>query len=379
MKSIIGILLIFISIASSGQCLNTDFEYGDFTGWTGRRGSCCPINLPFPGIVPGRHTIMTPGIDPHSCGNLNTVYQGGFSARLGNDNVGSQAEGLQYTFTVDPLSTLVQYAYAVVFQDPGHDDGEQPIFNSRVRLMDGSIVECTEYSVSAGPNLPDYSYCDEFDVLGNPIQVAYSDWRVIAIDLSAQVGQMVTMEFEVGDCDLGAHFGYAYIDAISCGPVESSLYYCQFDDMILVEGPEGFATYEWNTGDTDRVITIETGEYDVLYCDVTTITGCELTIEIQLDPIGLLAQIECEDVCLGEVTSFINNTPDINGYTIEFLWNFGDGTTSTEFEPTHTYSSPGEYTVIITVSVVGEVCADFKTCIVEIYEIPQILGVISHD
>ena len=379
MKSIIGILLIFISIASSGQCLNTDFEYGDFTGWTGRRGSCCPINLPFPGIVPGRHTIMTPGIDPHSCGNLNTVYQGGFSARLGNDNVGSQAEGLQYTFTVDPLSTLVQYAYAVVFQDPGHDDGEQPIFNSRVRLMDGSIVECTEYSISAGPNLPDYSYCDEFDVLGNPIQVAYSDWRVIAIDLSAQVGQMVTMEFEVGDCDLGAHFGYAYIDAISCGPVESSLYYCQFDDMILVEGPEGFATYEWNTGDTDRVITIETGEYDVLYCDVTTITGCELTIEIQLDPIGLLAQIECEDVCLGEVTSFINNTPDINGYTIEFLWNFGDGTTSTEFEPTHTYSSPGEYTVIITVSVVGEVCADFKTCIVEIYEIPQILGVISHD
>ena len=379
MKSIIGILLIFISIASSGQCLNTDFEYGDFTGWTGRRGSCCPINLPFPGIVPGRHTIMTPGIDPHSCGNLNTVYQGGFSARLGNDNVGSQAEGLQYTFTVDPLSTLVQYAYAVVFQDPGHDDGEQPIFNSRVRLMDGSIVECTEYSISAGPNLPDYSYCDEFDVLGNPIQVAYSDWRIIAIDLSAQVGQMVTMEFEVGDCDLGAHFGYAYIDAISCGPVESSLYYCQFDDMILVEGPEGFATYEWNTGDTDRVITIETGEYDVLYCDVTTITGCELTIEIQLDPIGLLAQIECEDVCLGEVTSFINNTPDINGYTIEFLWNFGDGTTSTEFEPTHTYSSPGEYTVIITVSVVGEVCADFKTCIVEIYEIPQILGVISHD
>lgn len=379
MKSIIGILLIFISIASSGQCLNTDFEYGDFTGWTGRRGSCCPINLPFPGIVPGRHTIMTPGIDPHSCGNLNTVYQGGFSARLGNDNVGSQAEGLQYTFIVDPLSTLIQYAYAVVFQDPGHDDGEQPIFNSRVRLMDGSIVECTEYSVSAGPNLPDYSYCDEFDILGNPIQVAYSDWRIIAIDLSAQVGQMVTMEFEVGDCDLGAHFGYAYIDAISCGPVESSLYYCQADDMILVEGPEGFATYEWNTGDTDRVITIETGEYDVLYCDVTTITGCELTIEIQLDPISLLAQIECEDVCLGEITSFINNTPDINGYSIEFLWNFGDGSTSTEFEPTHTYSFPGEYTVIITVSVVGELCADFKTCIVEIYELPQIINPISHD
>ena len=379
MRTITILLLIFLCIDSNAQCLNTDFEYGDFTGWSGRRGSCCPINLPFPGIVPGRHTIMTPGIDPHSCGNLNTVYQGGFSARLGNDNVGSQAEGLSYTFMVDPQSTLVQYAYAVVFQDPGHDDGEQPLFNSRVRLMDGSIVECTEYSVSAGPNLPDYSYCDEFDILGNPIQVAYSDWRIIAIDLSAQVGQMVTLEFEVGDCDLGAHYGYAYIDAISCGPVESSLYYCQVDDIILVEGPEGFATYAWNTGDTTRVITIETGEYDVLYCDVTTITGCELTIEIQLDPISLFAQIECEDVCLGEITSFINNTPDINGYTIEFLWNFGDGSTSTEFEPTHTYSFPGEYTVIITVSVVGELCADFKTCIVVVSDLPQINSPIFHD
>ena len=379
MRILIFILLIFISISSNSQCINTDFEYGDFTGWSGRRGSCCPINLPFPGIIPGRHTIMSPGIDPHSCGNLNTVYQGGFSARLGNDNVGSQAEGLSYTFLVDPQSTLIQYAYAVVFQDPGHDDGEQPIFNSRVRLMDGSIVECTEYSVSAGPDLPGYNYCDEFDIFGNPIQVAYSDWRVIAIDLSAQIGQMVTLEFEVGDCDLGAHFGYAYIDAISCGPVESSLYYCQVDDMILIEGPEGFATYLWNTGDTDRVITIETGEYDVLYCDVTTITGCELTIEIQLDPIGLLAQIECEDVCLGEITSFINNTPEISGYTIEFLWDFGDGTTSTDFEPTHTYPSAGEYIVVVAVSVVGEICNDEKTCIVEVYEIPQIPGLIFHD
>ncbi len=379
MRVLVFVLLIFMTIGSSSQCINIDFELGNFNSWSGRRGSCCPINLPFAEIVPGRHTIMTPGIDPHSCGNLNTVYQGGFSARLGNDNVGSQAEGLSYTFIVDPGSTLVQYAYAVVFQDPGHDDGEQPIFASRVRLMDGSIVPCTEYEVSAGPNLPDYNYCDEFDILGNPIQVAYSDWRVIAIDLSAQVGQMVTLEFEVGDCDLGAHFGYAYIDAISCGPIKSALYYCQVDDTVLVEGPEGFTTYLWNTNDTNRVILIGTGEYDTLYCDVTTITGCELTLEIQLNPINLLAQIECEDVCLGEITTFINNTPEMNGYTLEFLWEFGDGSTSTEFEPIHTYSSVGEYTVIVTVSVVGEICIDEKACIVEVYEIPQITSPISHD
>jgi len=379
MRTITLLLLIFLCIDSNGQCINTDFELGNFDGWSGRRGSCCPINLPFPGIVPGRHTIMSPGIDPHSCGNLNTVYQGGFSARLGNDNVGSQAEGLSYTFIVDPQSTLVQYTYAVVFQDPGHDDGEQPIFASRVRLMDGSIVSCTEYEVSAGPNLPDYNYCDEFDILGNPIQVAYSDWRVVAIDLSAQVGQMVTLEFEVGDCDLGAHFGYAYVDAISCGPVESIVHYCQLNDMILVEGPEGFATYDWNTGDTTRVITVESGLYDTLSCDVTTITGCELTIEVILDPIELLAQIECENVCIGEVTNFSNLTDMVDGFELEYFWDFGDGSISTEFEPSHQYLLPGTYEVTFNVEVLDEICLDETTCTVIISDFPQVTSPISHD
>jgi PKD repeat protein len=36
-----------------------------------------------------------------------------------------------------------------------------------------------------------------------------------------------------------------------------------------------------------------------------------------------------------------------------YLWNFGDGATSTDQHPTHTYSSPGEYTVVLTISGLG--------------------------
>ena len=68
------------------QCGNTDFELGDFTGWAGKLGSCCPINLTTNGLGGTRQVIMTQGIDPHSCGGLRTVYQGMYSARLGNDS-----------------------------------------------------------------------------------------------------------------------------------------------------------------------------------------------------------------------------------------------------------------------------------------------------
>ena len=37
------------------------------------------------------------------------------------------------------------------------------------------------------------------------------------------------------------------------------------------------------------------------------------------------------------------------GEPTSYLWNFGDGTTSSEVEPTHVYTQPGTYTVTLTV------------------------------
>jgi len=378
-KIIILLLLIFPNLTFS-QCLNSNFELGNFTNWSGRRGTCCPINLPTNGILNGRQTIMTQGIDPHSCGGLNMVYQGNFSARLGNDAVGARAEGLYYQFTVSPNSTLIQYAYAVVLQDPGHNDGDQPRFQSRVRLQNGNVIPCTEYMVTAGPNLSGYNYCTEIDSQGNLVQVAWSDWRVITLDLSGYIGQVVTLEFETGDCELGAHYGYAYIDAISCGPIETQVSYCLDSDSILVEGPEGFATYEWvPTGDTTRVITIGPQDYDTLWCNVTTVTGCELQLEVLLNPVGVLAEIICDNTCIGDTVYFTNLTPLINGYNLLFYWDFGDGQNSIEYSPSHFYELPGAYIVTLTVEVEGTNCTDITYCEVIIYEEPIPINEIEHD
>lgn len=39
-----------------------------------------------------------------------------------------------------------------------------------------------------------------------------------------------------------------------------------------------------------------------------------------------------------------------NGAVVSWLWDFGDGQTSTERNPVHVFSEPGEYDVTLTVS-----------------------------
>src|SRR5829696_3621939 len=92
----LGILLTLgnnsaVNAQSTSYCPNADFEMGDFTNWQGFTGSCCPINVPTPGIVPGRHTIINaPALDPFTCNNLQVLpaFAGGNVCRLGNSNVG---------------------------------------------------------------------------------------------------------------------------------------------------------------------------------------------------------------------------------------------------------------------------------------------------
>lgn len=380
-KNIIWLIILTLcGLLSLAQCPNSNFEYGNFAFWQGKRGSCCPITFNQNGIFNGTQTIVSQGTDPHSCGGLPMVYQGNFSARLGNQGVGSRAEMLSYTFTVTTNTTLIQYAYAVVLQDPGHNDGDQPAFRSRVVLQNGTVIPCTDYFVSAGPNLPGFHYCPEIDIQGNPVQVAWSDWKVVTIDLSGYIGQSVTLQFMTNDCALGAHYGYAYIDAISCGPIQTKVKYCAASDSILITGPDGFATYEWiPTGDSTRVIVIPNGVYTSLTLHVTTMTGCELNIPVTLDPIPLFAEIQCQDICYPNAINFINLTDPIPGYSSTYIWYFGDGGFSTEYSPSHTYAQPGTYVVSMKATVVGTNCNDITYCTVNVYDATLPADSISHD
>lgn len=57
------------------------------------------------------------------------------------------------------------------------------------------------------------------------------------------------------------------------------------------------------------------------------------------------------DVIEGFGATYVNFTDQSVGSPDQWLWNFGDGNTSTEQNPTHLYTAPGIYTVKLTVTV----------------------------
>jgi PKD repeat protein/fibronectin type 3 domain-containing protein len=122
-------------------------------------------------------------------------------------------------------------------------------------------------------------------------------------------------------------------------------------------------TYEWDLGDG----TIFTATDNAPFCHVYQ-TGNFTPRLVVRDPNGgfdarqqsvavanqaPIALVDW-DVGGGEapltVNFFGDASYDPDGDAITFLWNFGDGNTSTESNPTHTFTTPGDYTVTLTVT-----------------------------
>ena len=55
------------------------------------------------------------------------------------------------------------------------------------------------------------------------------------------------------------------------------------------------------------------------------------------------------DPTSGEKPLVVRFTPAVEGAARRWIWSFGDGHTSTERRPEHTYDDPGTYTVLLAV------------------------------
>src|SRR5690606_13761363 len=151
----------------------------------------------------------------------------------------------------------------------GHTPEEQPYFKINMYDENGDPIQCGDYSVVAGgsggdPDFLPFTFNGENGV--------YMPWRTTFAPLQGYIGQNVTIEFVVGDCSQGGHFGYAYIDA-SCNSMEvlgPDTITCT--GPIVISAPPGAANYLWSpTGETTESITVSTpGQYEV---EVTPVTG----------------------------------------------------------------------------------------------------------
>lgn len=371
MKALIRIVFLFFIVSLSfiapyqslkGQCVNIDFSMGNFTGWQGRTGSCCPLVLPTAGLVAGRHTIMlVPGTDPETGNNLQLICPGYTrSARLGNNNTGYEAEGLSYTYTPTTGTALFEYNYAVVLEDPSHPPAEQPRFEIQVRDQFGNVIPCTLYEVAAGNGIPG------FQTFGAN---RWKDWTTVGVDLTAYIGTPVTIEARTADCGYGGHFGYGYLVG-NCHPLEITVDYCIGDTSAILTAPAGFQSYLWSTGQTTQSIVINNPTPGVsnVTCDITSVTGCVATLSTIINPIIAYAGFDWTPDCHYTI-NFTDTSTAANGIIGGWNWNFGDGNTSTLQNPTHTYAGPGTYDVtLIAATTAG--CSDTIVTTITVDEDP---------
>ena len=351
------LLLFFSSYLAQSQssCTNSDFELGNFSGWSGQTGTCCPISTTPSAIISGRHTIMTgTGTDPNTCNNVTVVAPGGtYSARLGNSSVGRQAEKLTYIIpVVDASNSLFIYKYAVVFQNPtNHTVDDQPRFGLKILDASGQVVDtrCGQYDVVANANIPGFQTC----TIDANAPVRYKNWTTVGIDLASFGTGPFTIEFATGDCDLGAHYGYAYIDAY-CTSMRINTNFCAGSSVVTLSAPIGFS-YLWSNGATSQSITINNPIIgQTVTCQLTSVTGCIVPLTTVLQPappfpdFNLLPQNNCANGA--NFTNLSTTSPGTDLTSISFLWNFGDGQTSTSVSPTHVFANPGSYNVTLTVT-----------------------------
>jgi hypothetical protein len=226
-------------VNSTASAANIDFEIGDYTGWNLFSGdnmtnSNGPLNYINPMTAGSKDSIYISNIynNSNNCNNSDTSgRQGIITASVGNDPVSgiplaspmggnyvarlnrlcNNYEGsiLQQTFAVTPGQKVLNYSYAVILEDGGHAQGQQCYFSAYVLnsigdTIPGSLV----YMQAANGTTPGFYPC----LVGSGYTY-YKNWTPVSVDLTAYIGQNVTVRYIASDCIYGGHSGSAYIDA----------------------------------------------------------------------------------------------------------------------------------------------------------------------
>lgn len=112
---------------------------------------------------------------------------------------------------------------------------------------------------------------------------------------------------------------------------------------VNVSGAVAPYTYSWNppNGNVSSLNSIGAGTYVLTIADAT---GCDTVITyILTEPPATVASFTS---VIDQLTATFTNTSSAGAYS----WNFGDGNTSTQASPSHTYATAGTYNVCLEVT-----------------------------
>jgi PKD repeat protein len=154
-----------------------------------------------------------------------------------------------------------------------------------------------------------------------------------------------------------------------------------FTNASTIDSGYTIGSYEWHFGDGTVSTDISpahkypsTGTYTVSLI-ATSDKGCidsaSFTLVLDGYPIPV-ANFSATGLCGEKTTAFINNTSISSPYSIaSYKWYFGDGDSSSQENPKHTYSLPGTYAVML-IATSNTGCRDSVSKTVTVFPRPEV-------
>ncbi len=372
---------------------NLGFETGTFTGWVGYtwreslevtsiNSSPSVVTLP----SSRRHVIISDqsAYDANTGNALKMIPDGyTYSARLGCEIVSSDSrprcweQSLRYTLAVDSTNAFLLMKFACVLEYASdHSAIQEPRFRLALYDEDGDeIPDCSNYDVYSSASVEGFQ---KYTPSGSEDPVMWRDWTTVGADLSSYIGQNITIEFMSADCKGQYHYGYAYFVA-DCMPLYITVDYCTNDETAILEAPEGFENYTWLDDDSTTVVGNEQNlelltpeEGDRYICVMESETGCVVTLSSVVAKYEPEANFDWQmkDCTTNEVA--FTNTSTTNEGNLEYLWDFGEGTTSTDKNLTHQFETSGLHEVQLVIYNPPSGCTDTITQTVESFSPPLV-------
>ena len=397
------------------DCPNMGFENNNFSGWTGSygtvamgaSGSAYPSYMLTSSTIVNTagnnvslvnttnyHTIMnTPalnafypncsGYDSIACKTVgtNTISQipvvspfssDGSSVRMNGANANYRACKLKYITTTSSTNKKLSYSFALVMNNAGHLPEESPYFKVEVRNeTNGQLVSgCNSSITIVSPSIASDSMFVSSIGFGD---VMCKKWKLYTIDLSAlPIGTNVSINFEVGGCSQGGHWGYAYVDA-ECGAVGSSggndfisSNMCPGSNFAELIAPLGYISYQWFnpnstqiTGATSNTLSVANPTLGNIYSvQLTGNNGCIETKTVSITTSSIsVTNITSTGSCFGSnIGSATVNTNGSNG-AISYTWTSINTGSIVSNSQTAINLSPGNYSVNISSGTCGQTTA----------------------
>lgn len=149
----------------------------------------------------------------------------------------------------------------------------------------------------------------------------------------------------------------------------------QFTDATVISNGS-IQSWNWNFGDGTNSNSQNpvhayavAGNYSV-GLTVVSAAGCSSTVyqPVTVNPLPVAA-FTANNACIGIAVNFVNQSTVSSGNISTYSWNFGNGISSTQQNPSHVYNNPGNYNVSLQVTTAGG-CISTATRTVNIHPRP---------